>query len=57
LTKIGRQYSFPTISIFTDIVLFGTSLFNIYWTYTGILSNLIEGIDQKELADREFDNI
>lgn len=32
LTKIDRKYAFPTISIFTDIILFGTSLFNIYWT-------------------------
>jgi len=57
LTKIGRKYTFPTISIFTDIVLFGTSLFNIYWTYTKILVNLIDGLSEENLSFREFDNI
>jgi len=57
LTKIGRKYAFPTISIFTDIVLFGTSLFNIYWTYTKILVNLIDGLSEENLSFREFDNI
>lgn len=57
MTKIGRKYTFPTISIFTDIVLFGTSLFNIYWTYTKILVNLIDGLSEENLSFREFDNI
>ena len=57
LTKLGRIYAFPTISIFTDVVLFGTSLYNIYWTYTGVLNNLIPEITQEELVYRELGNI
>ena len=57
MTKIGRKYAFPTISVFTDIVLFFTSLFNIYWTYSGILNNLVEGLSDEEMTFREFSNI
>ena len=39
LNKIERAYTFPTISLFTDIILFMVSVVNIYWVYYKITWN------------------
>ena len=40
LKKIGRTYTFPTISFFTDIALLMCSIINISWTVTKIQPNI-----------------
>jgi hypothetical protein len=50
LKKIGRKFAFPTIGIMSNLVLFGTSIFMIYWTTTKVRSNVTyEGIEEEEL--------
>jgi hypothetical protein len=50
LKKIGRKFAFPTIGIMSNLVLFGTSIFMIYWTTTKVRSNVTyEGIKEEEL--------
>lgn len=39
LKKIGRAYTFPTISLFTDIILAIVSITNILWVYYKITWN------------------
>jgi len=50
LKKIGRKFAFPTIGIMSNLVLFATSIFMIYWTTTKVRSNVsYEGISEEEL--------
>jgi len=39
LKKIERTYAFPTVSLFTDILLFIVSVVNIIWVYYEITWN------------------
>lgn len=40
LKKIGRTYTFPTISLFTDAILLIFSVINIGWTVKYIQPNI-----------------
>lgn len=57
LKKIGRVYTFPTISFFTDLTLFITSSFSIQWINNNITANVdVQGIDEEETFFRKMDN-
>jgi len=57
LKKIGRKFAFPTIGIMSNLVLFATSVFMIYWITTKVTSNVTyEGISEDELFYRKLAN-
>jgi hypothetical protein len=57
LKKIGRKFAFPTIGIMSNLVLFATSVFMIYWITTKVTSNVTyEGISEEELFYRKLAN-
>lgn len=58
LKKIGRNYTFPTVSLFTDFVLFAVSVVNIYWIYYNITWNTHHpGLSAEEMLLREVANL
>jgi hypothetical protein len=57
LKKIGRKFAFPTIGIMSNLVLFATSVFMIYWITTKVTSNVhFDGITEDELFYRKLAN-
>lgn len=57
LKKIGRSFTFPTIGFFTDLILFITSCFTIYWVNTNIFYGVnVPGISTEERFYRELVN-
>lgn len=57
LKRIGRKFAFPTIGIMSNCILFGTSIFMIYWTTTKVTSNVhYPGISEEELFQRKLAN-
>jgi len=50
LKKIGRVYTFPTVSFFTDLTLFITSALTINW----ITHNITHDTKGKELSEEEI---
>jgi len=58
LRKIERTYTFPTVSLFTDLTLFVTSVIAIIWINNSITKNVnIAGITEDEKYFRMLDNI
>jgi len=57
LKKIGRVYTFPTISLFTDLLLFITSCITINWIGENITKNVyVDGISEEEVYFRKIHN-
>jgi hypothetical protein len=57
LKKIGRKFAFPTIGIMSNLILFATSVFMIYWITTKVTANVhFDGITENELFYRKIAN-
>jgi hypothetical protein len=58
LKKIERTYAFPTVSLFTDILLFVVSVVNIIWVYYEITWNTHhDNLTDEEALLREVANL
>lgn len=58
LRKLDRKFPFPTISLFTDLILFIVSLYTGFWIQYKIQTNIeIEGISEKEKFYRILANL
>jgi hypothetical protein len=58
LRKIDRTYTFPTVSLFTDLTLFVTSIIAIIWIDNSITKNVnVPDITEEEKYFRILDNI
>ena len=57
LRKIDRTYTFPTVSLFTDLTLFIVSIISIIWINNSITKNVnVPGISADEKYFRMIDN-
>ena len=57
LKKIERTYTFPTVALFTDMILFATSIICIFWIDNSITKNVkVNDISDDEKYFRILDN-
>ena len=57
LKKLGRTYTFPTIGFFSDLTLFGVSLYTLTFINSEIMIDInIPGVDGTYNTLRKFSN-